>query len=241
MKLLVAVDGGVSSDIAFRTACAVARPDDTLLLVSVVQDVQRQYYQSLAPHLPPFPSFVDAQRAVNGEGRHIVEKYAKLAKTLGVRKVFALLGISTHEGEFLCRLAMQRSVDIIYMGRRGLNSFSRFFMGSTSKYVMEHAECSVCVVKKLPAGLPDVPHSEGKANGKETAASMPAEVAAELEKRRQVDEEKAILEAERKEREAAHIGAVVAEEEERKRRVKEQGVREDRTFHVQIYDFSDEQ
>jgi len=241
MRLLVAVDGGDSSDIAFRTACAVARPDDTLLLVSIVQDVQRQYYQSLAPHLPPFPSFAEAQRAVNTEGRHIVEKYAKLAKSLGVRHVVALLGISTHEGEFLGRLAKQRSVDIIYMGRRGLNSFSRFFMGSTSKYVMEHADCSVCIVKKLPAGLPELPQPDRKAGGKEAAVSPPAEVAAELEKRRQVEEEKAILETERKEREAAHIGAVVAEEEERKRRVKEQGVREDRTFHVQIYDLSEEQ
>lgn len=173
---------------------------------------------------------------MNAEGRRIVEKYAKIAKTLGVTKAVALLGISTHEGEFLCRLAKQRSVDVIYMGRRGLNSFSRFFMGSTSKYVMENAECSVCIVKKLPAGLPDIEH---KADAKTAPAGVPAEVAAELEKRRLLAEEAAILEEERKEREAAHIGAVIAEEEERKRRVKEQCIQEDRKFHVQIYDVTD--
>lgn len=107
-----------SSDAAFRTACAVLKPEDTLLVVTIVQDVQRQFYQSLAPHLPPFPSFADAQRAVNLEGRHLVEKYGKLARSLGVQHLVALLGISTHEGEFLCRLAKNRAVDYIVMVRR---------------------------------------------------------------------------------------------------------------------------
>src|SRR5688572_24986711 len=98
------------------------KPEDTLLIVNIVQDVQRQFYQSLAPHLPPFPSFADAQRAVNVEGRRIVEKYARLARHhLAAKNVVALLGISTHEGEFICRLAKNRDVDFVYLGRRGLN------------------------------------------------------------------------------------------------------------------------
>jgi len=261
MKYLVAVDGGASSDAALRTVCAVMKGDDTLLIVTIVVDVQRQFYSSLAPHVPPFPSFSDAQRAVNGDGRRLVERSTRLARSLGVGHVVALLGISTHEGEFLCRLAKSRAVDFIYLGRRGLNAFSRFFMGSTSKYVMEHAPCSVCVIKKLPAtaapthtqastALPvtTAPVSVAAMGGAKPSDAMAhsqgeqwgaSKAEEELERRRQVEEEKSILEEEGKEREAAHIGAVIAEEEERKRRIAEERVVEDRKFHVQIYDVSE--
>ena len=85
-------------------------------------------------------------------------------------------GVSTHEGEFICRLAANRDVDFIYLGRRGLNkcalwltlffylpddnsyfSFSRFFMGSTSKYVMENSESNVCIVKAPASGKEEPP------------------------------------------------------------------------------------
>jgi hypothetical protein len=34
------------------------------------------------------------------------------------------------------------------MGRRGLSGVKRIFMGSTSRYCVEHADCSVLVIKE---------------------------------------------------------------------------------------------
>jgi hypothetical protein len=58
----------------------------------------------------------------------------------------------------------------------------------------------------------------------------------EEERQRRIQEEKELMKKEEEDRKAAHIGAVVDEENERKRRIREDGIRVDRTFHVQIYD-----
>lgn len=40
-----------------------------------------------------------------------------------------------------------KKVDFLIIGRRGMSTLKRIFVGSTSKYCLEHANCSVLVVK----------------------------------------------------------------------------------------------
>jgi len=50
-------------------------------------------------------------------------------------------------GSLIVDSANQFEVDYIIVGSRGLGAFKQFFMGSVSKYVVEHAHCPVLVVK----------------------------------------------------------------------------------------------
>jgi len=124
----------------------------------------------------------EAQENLNERGKKLLNTYIKRAKELGAQQVRGVLGVSTHEGEFICRLAANRDVDFIYLGRRGLNNFSRFFMGSTSKYVMENSDTNVCIIRQ--------PKDDHKGEGKapsggvdaNTSAAPAAAVAAPLER-----------------------------------------------------------
>lgn len=56
-------------------------------------------------------------------------------------------GKTSHIGESICLFAKNHHIDFIVIGRRSMSGIKRFFTGSTSKYVMENAHCSVIVVK----------------------------------------------------------------------------------------------
>lgn len=48
----------------------------------------------------------------------------------------------------ICKIAEKRNVDMIIVVRRSMNTVSRLFIGSTSRYVVEHANCNVLVAKE---------------------------------------------------------------------------------------------
>lgn len=58
-----------------------------------------------------------------------------------------LLGTSEHIGEMICQTIENKKIDFLVIGRRGMSKLSRIFVGSTSKYCVEHADCNVLVVK----------------------------------------------------------------------------------------------
>jgi nucleotide-binding universal stress UspA family protein len=149
MRYLVAVDGGIVSEAAFRSACAALQSKDDIILVHIVPDMLKKYAMSALDQAPTISVMTnEAQENINERGKKLLNTYIKRAKELGAQQVRGVLGVSTHEGEFICRLASNRDVDFIYLGRRGLNNFSRFFMGSTSKYVMENSDTNVCIIRQ---------------------------------------------------------------------------------------------
>eukprot|EP00919_Chromeraceae_sp_WS-2016_P059883 GHVR01142330.1.p1 GENE.GHVR01142330.1~~GHVR01142330.1.p1 ORF type:complete len:175 (-),score=20.54 GHVR01142330.1:186-710(-) len=53
----------------------------------------------------------------------------------------------TQIGHLACDAAEHLHADMLVVGCRGLGSFRRFFLGSVSKYIVEHAKLPVMVVK----------------------------------------------------------------------------------------------
>jgi len=56
-------------------------------------------------------------------------------------------GTESNPGVMLCKAISQYGIHICVVGRRPLGGVQRFFAGSTSKYLVEHADCTVIVVK----------------------------------------------------------------------------------------------
>lgn len=50
-------------------------------------------------------------------------------------------------GELICKVADEVNADSIVMGSRGLGKVSRMFVGSTSDYVLHHANIPVTIVR----------------------------------------------------------------------------------------------
>lgn len=57
------------------------------------------------------------------------------------------MAVWSHVGEMICKAIEQKNIDYVVMGRRGLGTFERMILGSTSKYVIENAKCNVIVAK----------------------------------------------------------------------------------------------
>ena len=57
---------------------------------------------------------------------------------------------ANHVGDGLVQFAKEKGSDMIVMGNTGSGLLSTFFLGSTSKYVLRHAACSVWIARKKP-------------------------------------------------------------------------------------------
>ena len=55
--------------------------------------------------------------------------------------------IEGYAAESICAMAQDEESDMIVMGSRGLNPLKRFFLGSVSDKVTQHAPCSVTIVR----------------------------------------------------------------------------------------------
>ncbi len=57
---------------------------------------------------------------------------------------------ANHVGDGLVQFTKESGSDIIVMGNTGKGLLNAFFLGSTSKYVLRHAACSVWIARKMP-------------------------------------------------------------------------------------------
>lgn len=134
-------------------------------------------------------------------------------------------GTDNNPGNLICKAVKNYNIHHVVLGRRSLGGVQRFLVGSTSKYVVENAECNVIVVKN-PVG-PEEEHADKKAL-----------IAAEEEERIIRQEFDAATAEEHDDKNAV----LAAEEAERMRRLAEEKEfskeRLDRLFSV--YKFKDE-
>ncbi|WP_197171533.1 universal stress protein [Novipirellula aureliae] len=54
---------------------------------------------------------------------------------------------SEHEGEAIVKFAEENGIDLLVIGETPRNTLSRFLLGSTTRYVLRHAPCSVWITR----------------------------------------------------------------------------------------------
>lgn len=147
-KVLVAIDDSESSQIVFEQALALAKTNQSkLMLLHVLVPTDEMYAGS--PYIGTPSSVMDAylerchQREQEG-----IEKLRKLELAASA------VGVSTESkynigdpGRLICALAKAWNADLILIGRRGLSGLSELFMGSVSNYVSHHAPCHVLTIQ----------------------------------------------------------------------------------------------
>ena len=109
----------------------------------------------------------DLREEETKRGKKLLREYGERARGVGVeRGVELALGGGTHVGEVVCRYVREHDVDLLVLGRRKeLGMVGRFFLGSSSKYCVEEAECTVIVIKNHFG--PEVEHEGTKEDVKE--------------------------------------------------------------------------
>jgi len=132
-RILLAVDGSSASDKAIRFLLRNVNsmpdgPDQEPVLVTVA-------------HVMPFLKYPELRQA----GKLLVQRYADKVVKAGFQ-VRETMKLGKPADEILSE-AKRQKVDLIVTGAKGLGAFGRAVLGSVSTRVVQHAPCSVLVVR----------------------------------------------------------------------------------------------
>ncbi len=138
-KILVPVDGSENSKRALVQAAKIAGRNGASITVVHVID------------MPP-TVYVESQKLLNQlleqyrqESARVLDEYEDIAKEQGVEAHTAIL--EGDAAESIVKYADKHGFDMIVMGSRGLGRIKGAFLGSVSSKVLQHAKCSVLIVK----------------------------------------------------------------------------------------------
>ena len=139
-SIVVGTDGSPPSDAALQEAIDLARTQGAQLhIVAAYPDPARirEHIASTGRDLTP-----DLMLAAE----NLLARARERAEAAGV-------SVETHDSEAdpadaLLDVAKEQAADLIVVGDRGLRGVTRFLLGSVSSKVVQHAECSVQVVRK---------------------------------------------------------------------------------------------
>jgi nucleotide-binding universal stress UspA family protein len=132
--ILVATDGSCEALAAMRTALELAaHGGDRLAVVSCWQEL----HATLG-----FPVDVEIERDWARDGAN---KTSALAEEVGLEPEVSIRHGSP--GREICAAAREVDARLIVMGCSGLGTVAGALLGSVSAYVLQHASCSVLVVR----------------------------------------------------------------------------------------------
>jgi len=142
---MVLVDGSDEAERALHQAVSFKRDHDTLLVVHAVE-----FLRPLAVS-HSFVSFTEANLKNQEQGKLLVAKYLRQLIDKNVANIKSALvvapGSADNLKECVLKFAAKHNVDTIFVGTRGYGPLKRFFTGSFSSYIINHAQCNVMLVK----------------------------------------------------------------------------------------------
>jgi nucleotide-binding universal stress UspA family protein len=136
-QILLPIDASASSRLAAETAQKLAAAFEARLLL--VHSFHSNAAQDLAPGTLDF-----VERSFYPEAEALMQSY--LAPLTQAGLVVEPLLVRGDPADVILALARQRQVDLIVMGRHGQRSLKHLFLGSVSRYVLNHAPCPVMVL-----------------------------------------------------------------------------------------------
>jgi len=142
MKVLLAIDESEFSAEAAREVEARLRlPDTTVRVLHVV-----------GTFIPPAAAVVDARGSLEGVKEGVLDRYHELVN--GIADRLKNLGIAAegvvregNPGKTIVKEAKEWDADLIVVGAHGLTGIESLIMGNVARHVVDHAPCSVEVVR----------------------------------------------------------------------------------------------
>jgi len=214
---LVAIDGSKHAALAMQMALQMMnKENDNLFLIGVVEELIGKFmYPTVSSNV-----VVESQHALESETRARLKAYGHSAKRLGVKNPHCLMATWSHVGEMICKAVEQKNIDYLVIGRRGLSNFERLVIGSTSKYVIENANCNVLVAKIDVNKKHETEEKEEEASTHfHSDLNKNITILAEEEERlRRITEEKPGGEEEQHARIAVKVAELIKDEQERNKK-----------------------
>src|SRR5262245_16503492 len=142
-RILVAVDGSKTSNLALKEAMKLAKNQGAVLRLIHVVDETPVYAMADVPY-----SIHEYQQAVRESGRQELAKCADRAKAARVKFDTRLLFTITQSiGDVINKEAKRWSASLIVIGTHGRRGFNRLFLGSVAERVVRSAVKPVLIIR----------------------------------------------------------------------------------------------
>jgi nucleotide-binding universal stress UspA family protein len=141
-KILIPIDGSECSFNAARYAIKVAKNENAkLYCIHVISNIPYGYESS--PH-----AIDQYYKDLGQKVQSWFDKVREMAKSEGISelKTETFTGVKSVIGSII-DYATVRDIDLIVIGTRGRTGLKRFLMGSVANGVVQHAHCSVLLVR----------------------------------------------------------------------------------------------
>ncbi|MDF2607202.1 MAG: universal stress protein UspA [Bacillales bacterium] len=138
-KILVAVDGSLSAERAFRKSIDVAKRNDGELIITHIMDIGS--YSTVENYDKTLTA------RIHNYADKLLSDYKLEAENAGVRKVGIELDYGSPKVKIARDIAEKYNIDLIVCGATGLNAVERFIIGSVSEHITRYAKCDVLVVR----------------------------------------------------------------------------------------------
>jgi nucleotide-binding universal stress UspA family protein len=137
-RILVPIDGSAHSEIGLAHAVRVAKWSKAELIVMVAFDPPSRLHRRGL--LPP----EEIVSAMEADAKELAGEAANLLQSKGIK--VRGLAVRGDPSEAIIGVAEDEKVDLIVMGRRGLQGIRGMLLGSVSERVLRHSEIPVMVV-----------------------------------------------------------------------------------------------
>lgn len=144
LRVLVAVDDDEASHDALELARRLVPADSSVLVVNVAKNDR-----VAAAWLGPVTGIPEGPPAPLLSIQEDNERYADTIVHNAIEELPHAETIVTHgdPGEAICALADSHDIDVIVVGTHQRSRWTRMWFGSVSRYVIDHANCSVLLVR----------------------------------------------------------------------------------------------
>ncbi|WP_086331353.1 universal stress protein [Candidatus Enterococcus mansonii] len=141
-NILVAVDGSDKAEKAYQEAVKIAKRNDATLHILYVIEETANYYGELTI------SMGSVMEELRTREEAEMKRRKDEAHAGGLDNVVTYVMYGYAKSLIADFTESKEPIDLIVMGRTGLNSFERLLVGSTTSYVVNHAKANVLVVNK---------------------------------------------------------------------------------------------
>ena len=134
MNILLAIDASASSEAALNEVMVRRWPEGTNICVLSVAESTR-----LMEITPLLQTIMEATQS-------LVRNAAERLERCGVKATAAV--VTGHPRSAIVEYAEKWGADFVFVGSHGMSGFTRFLLGSVAQHVVNHAPCSVAVIRE---------------------------------------------------------------------------------------------
>ncbi|XP_065647452.1 uncharacterized protein LOC100206280 [Hydra vulgaris] len=143
----IAIDDSKTSELAFNWYVQhYHRSEDTLTIFHLQQIPKIPAMGLLSGSIEINDEYRAIIRDSVEKTRALLQKYKALCHSFNIEFKVVLNDSYSSPGKMIVDMAKSHNVDVIITGQRGLSQLSKFFLGSTSEYVLHNSHVPVIVI-----------------------------------------------------------------------------------------------